>query len=176
MGLGGPTDPGSPGPAGTGRTGGGAIFVGTETVAFDAKKTRLSVPSNFRAVLSQAGDGEPDIILRPSSHSPCIDVWPKRAFEEEVGRRVKDLDPFSEEYDAVTEELTVRAHETRVDTDGRVVLPRTLLAVVPLATSVVITARPRFFQIWSAPVWAERQAAKPQPASSARPSAPVAAE
>ena len=99
-------------------------------MAFDAKKTRLSVPSAFRAVLAQTGDQ--DIVLRPSNHSPCIDVWPKAVFQAEVERRTKDLDPFSEEFDAVTDGLTVKAFDTRVDADGRVVLPRALLADVPL--------------------------------------------
>jgi MraZ protein len=131
-------------------------------VAFDAKKTRLSVPSSFRAVLAQSGDQ--DVVLRPSNHSPCIDVWPKETFQAEVERRTKDLDPFSEEFDEATDGLTVRAHETRVDADGRVVLPRALLADVPLDANVVVVGRRMFFQIWSASVWAERQAAaKPQP-------------
>jgi MraZ protein len=134
-------------------------------VAFDAKKTRLSVPSAFRAVLAQTGTGEPDVVLRPSNHSPCIDVWPKKTFEAEVERRTGELDPFSEEFDAVTDALTVRVHETRVDADGRVVLPRALLAEVPLDANAVIVGRRSFFQIWSAPVWADRQnAAKPSPA------------
>ena len=66
---------------------------------FDARKTRLSVPSAFRAVLARTGSGEPDVVLRPSNHSPCIDVWPKAAFEAEVERRLEGLDPFSEEYE-----------------------------------------------------------------------------
>lgn len=126
-------------------------------MAFDAKKTRLSVPSSFRTVLAQSGDQ--DVVLRPSSHSPCIDVWPKATFQAEVERRTRDIDPFSEEFDAVTDGLTVRAYDTRVDADGRVVLPKTLLADVPLDANVLIVGRRSFFQIWSAPVWAERQAA-----------------
>ena len=126
-------------------------------MAFDAKKTRLSVPSSFRTVLAQSGDQ--DVVLRPSSHSPCIDVWPKATFQAEVERRTRDIDPFSEEFDAVTDGLTVRAYDTRVDADGRVVLPKTLLADVPLDANVLIVGRRSFFQIWAAPVWAERQAA-----------------
>ena len=144
--------------------GGGAIFFGAEPVAFDAKKTRLSVPSAFRAVLAQTGDQ--DVVLRPSNHSPCIDVWPKGVFQAEVERRTRDLDPFSEEFDAVTDGLTVRAFDTRVDADGRVVLPRALLADVPLDANAMIVGRRSFFQIWSAPAWAERQAAAKQPRGS----------
>ena len=32
-------------------------------MAFDAKKTRLSVPSTFRAVLAQTGDGDVDTVV-----------------------------------------------------------------------------------------------------------------
>ncbi len=130
-------------------------------MAFDAKKTRLSVPSSFRAVLAQTGD--PDVVLRPSSHSPCIDVWPKATFQAEVERRTKDLDPFSQEFDEVTDGLTVQAYDIRLDADGRIVLPRALLADVPLDAHAVIVGRRSFFQIWPAPTWAERQTAKPQP-------------
>jgi MraZ protein len=97
------------------------------------------------------------VVLRPSNHSPCIDVWPKAVFQAEVERRTRDLDPFSEEFDAITDGLTVRAFDTRVDADGRVVLPRSLLADVPLDANAVIVGRRSFFQIWSAPVWADRQ-------------------
>ena len=138
-------------------------------MAFDAKKTRLSVPSTFRAVLAQTG--EQDVVLRPSNHSPCIDVWPKAVFQAEVERRTRDFDPFSEEFDAITDGLTVRAFDTRVDADGRVVLPRSLLADVPLDANAVIVGRRSFFQIWSAPVWADRQ----QQAAGARTQAPRAA-
>ncbi len=137
-------------------------------MAFDAKKTRLSVPSAFRAVLAKADDHQA-VVLRPSSHSPCIDVWPLGAFQAEVKRRTEQLDRFSEEFDAVTDELTVSAHETRVDADGRVVLPKTLLAEVPLDANVQVVGRESFFQIWSAPVWAERRAAAKARASSRAP-------
>ena len=132
-------------------------------MAVDAQKTRLSVASSFRAVLAQSGDQ--DVVLRPSSHSPCIDVWPKGTFQAEVERRTRDIDPFSEEFDSVTDDLTVRAYDTRVDADGRVVLPRALLAEVPLDANAMIVGRRSFFQIWSAPTWAERKAARSQPAA-----------
>ena len=92
-----------------------------------------------------------------------LDAWIAQA---EVERRTRDLDPFSEDFDTVTDGLTVQAYDTRVDADGRIALPKLLLSEVPLDASVVIIGRRSFFQIWSAPVWAERQAAaKPQPDS-----------
>src|SRR3712207_8134332 len=51
-------------------------------------------------------------------------VWPQGAFQAEVKRRTEHLDKFSEEFDAITDELTVPAHETRVDADGRIVIPK----------------------------------------------------
>jgi MraZ protein len=139
-------------------------------VAFDARKTRLSVPSAFRAVLSRTGSGEPDVVLRPSNHSPCIDVWPKAAFDAEVERRLEGRDAFSKEYQDLTDDLTVWVHETRVDADGRIILPRALLTDCPLDANAVIVGRRSHFQIWSAPVWADRQAAakaRPQPGTAA---------
>ena len=68
---------------------------------------------------------------------------------------LEGLDPFSEEYDADHRRPDGRGATTpRVDADGRVVLPRALLADVPLDANAVIVGRRSFFQIWSAPVWA----------------------
>ena len=58
-------------------------FAGTIGGTFDAKKGRISVPAPFRADLAQPC-GAAEIILRPSHHAPCIEVWPEPAFMAEV--------------------------------------------------------------------------------------------
>src|SRR4051794_33979558 len=80
----------APGDHSSGATGGAAsIFSGTVPATFDPKKTRISVPSASRSAL--AAHGSLELIGRRSSHSPCIEVWPKSVFEAQVKARTADL-------------------------------------------------------------------------------------
>jgi MraZ protein len=114
------------------------------------------VPVAFRTVLAE--QAAHDIILRPSSHSPCIDVWPKPAFQAEVRHRVGDADPFRRAYDVATDDLTIDVFSLHPDAEGRIVLPKDLLEQVPLDADVKFLGRDKFFQIWPARIWAERRA------------------
>ena len=110
-----------------------AQFTGTFEGTFDANKSRLSVPATFRATLSAFGTNV--MVLRPSSHSPCLDCWPEPQFAAEVERRTDELDPFSADYDTRVAELVGDAITITLDTDGRVVLPRQLVEHAQLRAS-----------------------------------------
>jgi len=114
------------------------------------------VPAAFRAILAE--QAAHDIILRPSLHSPCIDVWPKPAFQDEVRRRVGDTDPFRPGFDELTDDLTIDVFSVRPDAEGRIVLPKDLLDQVPLEAELRFLGRDKFFQIWPARLWAETRA------------------
>lgn len=121
---------------------------------FDAKKGRISVPSAFRAALSTRGFPQ-ELIGRRSSHSPCIEIWPKAEFEAEVKARAANLDRFSREYEKLMRRLLAHAHALTPDPEGRMVLPRELIEKAGLEADIVFTGRDSFFQLWSARAWAE---------------------
>lgn len=130
--------------------------MGTEKGTFDAKKARLSVPSAFRDVLTEQSAHE--IILRPSNHSPCIDVWARPAYEADVKARIGEQDRFRRRFDETTDELTIDVFKLRLDAEGRIVLPQDLLEQVPLEADLRFLGREAFFQIWSTRVWTEERA------------------
>lgn len=113
------------------------------------------MPAAFRAILAEQGAQE--IILRPSGHSPCIDVWPKPDFQTEVRSRVGDADPFRRRFDELTDDLTIDVFSLRPDAEGRIVLPKDLLDLVPLEPELRFLGRDKFFQIWPARIWAEER-------------------
>ncbi|MDO9711243.1 division/cell wall cluster transcriptional repressor MraZ [Paracraurococcus lichenis] len=131
-------------------------FAGTIGGTFDAKKGRISVPAPFRAVLNRIGAEE--IVLRPSRHAPCIEVWPEPAYMAEVQRRVEGLSPLTGEYQAVMRKLVSRIHTLRPDAEGRLVMPKELAEKAALDGEIAFTGLGAFFQIWSAAKLAEEEA------------------
>ena len=118
---------------------------------FDPKKARISVPSAFRSAL--AAQGSLDLIARRSSHSPCIEIWPKSTFDAQVQSRTAELDPFSREFEKRMRKLVAHAHALLPDSEGRMILPRELIEKAELEGEVVFTGRHSFFQLWSAKHW-----------------------
>jgi MraZ protein len=115
------------------------------------------VPAPFRAVLARLNAEE--VVLRKSSHSPCIEVWPKPVFDAEVDRRIADLDPFDPSYEKLSRKLVARIHVLRPDAEGRMVLPKELIEKAELDGEIAYSGRIRFFQIWNAARLAEAEAA-----------------
>ncbi len=139
------------------RRGGLSIFVGTVPGTFDAKKARISVPANFRALLSRFDSNE--LIGRKSDHSPCLEIWPRATFDEEVQRRIADLDPFARDYEKRVRRLVARVHPLQPDTEGRTVLPRELSEKAGLEGEIVFSGRMKYFQVWNKARWDEVEAA-----------------
>lgn len=135
-----------------GGRGAASIFSGTVPATFDSRKTRISVPSAFRNALS--GLGSMELIGRRSSHSPCIEIWPKATFDAQVRERTAHLDPFSREFEKLMRRLVAHAHALTPDAEGRMVLPKELIEKAELETDCVFTGRHSFFQLWSARNWA----------------------
>ena len=134
-----------------------AQFTDTIVGSFDARKARLSVPAAFRQLLARMG--AENLVLRRSSHSPCIEAWPEPDFEREVNRRIGDLDPFSPDFQKKSRQLVGRASTLALDGDGRLVLPKPLVEAAHLDGEVAFAGRAKFFEIWNARLLAEHEAA-----------------
>ncbi|TCZ53385.1 division/cell wall cluster transcriptional repressor MraZ [Roseicella aquatilis] len=131
-------------------------FAGTFGGTFDAKKGRISVPAVFRAALARSG--AEDIVLRPSRHAPCIEVWPGPAYMAEVERRVEGVSPLSGEYQSIMRKLVSRIHTLRPDGEGRIVMPKELAEKAALDGEIMFSGLGAYFQIWSAQKLAEEEA------------------
>jgi MraZ protein len=123
-------------------------FAGTFSGTFDLKKGRLSVPAAFRAVLARQEAEE--VVLFPSRHARCIELWPEPTYMAEVERRIGDLSKLSSEYQAIMRKLVSRIHTLRPDAEGRFVMPRELAEKAGLDGDIQFTGLGAFVQIWSA--------------------------
>jgi MraZ protein len=132
-------------------------FTSTLDGTFDAKKARLSVPAPFRTILSRLGAEA--IVLRPSDHAPCIEVWPESVFRAEVQRVLGKLSPFSPKYHKFSRQLVGQAHTVTYDNEGRFGLPPALIAHARLEGPVKFAGSAEIFQIWAAPLLEANDAA-----------------
>lgn len=136
-------------------------FLGSWTNRIDAKG-RVSIPAGFRALLRD-GEGNTPLILRPSSHHPCIDGWPLALFDA-LAPSVDQIDPFDPAAEAKFRRFFGRAQEPQVDREGRMVLPPALARHAGIGDEVMFIGVGRWFQIWE-PLAGEQELARQEQAA-----------
>lgn len=115
-------------------------------------KGRVSIPSKFREVLSEKGDGRL-VITHFDNHlmAYSFDEW--RAFED----RMNSLSFVKEEEAAFVRYLISGAVDCEVDKQGRVLIPPTLRESAGLETDVVLAGVLKKFEIWDKKRWQEER-------------------
>jgi len=121
------------------------LFLSTFEKQID-KKGRVSVPPTFRAVLAaQSFNG---IIVYPSFVHDCIEACGMDRMEK-LYAHINDLDPFSQERDAFATAILGSAVQLPFDSEGRVVLPPSLLEQCGVGEAGVFVGKGDTFEIWS---------------------------
>lgn len=109
------------------------------------KKGRVSVPASYRLVLSnQAFSG---IIAYPSFRNKCIEVCSISRLEE-ISFIIQNLDPYSEERDAFETMLLGEAMQLPFDSEGRVIIPKTLLKHADITDQACFVGKGVTFEVW----------------------------
>lgn len=120
------------------------LFLSTYHNRID-KKGRVSIPSQFRAILSvQEFSG---IVAYASPKHACIEGCGMNRIMK-INQRVERLDPYSEEHDAFTTTLFGESVQLSFDTEGRVMLPESLLSAANLSENATIVGKGEVFEIW----------------------------
>lgn len=125
---------------------------------FDQKvdgKGRMSIPADFRAVLS---DGDPRCPENPNPrivvlHGPhikgCLHAYTYEAMAE-IEAGIKRLPRGSKQREKASRKILAKSWETEIDSDGRIVLPQRLRQQIGLESMATMTAMGDFFEIWNA--------------------------
>jgi MraZ protein len=139
------------------------LFIGTHQSRRDAKG-RMSIPAQFRSVLKQmshAGKDAPvaSMYLRPSHQNPCVEGWTEVGFEALSTPMAEGYNQFSPEYEDFVMALFGNARLLETDTEGRIMLPPSLIEYAGLKQDVVFIGTRNTFQIWE-PEAGERRLAE----------------
>ncbi len=119
-------------------------FVSTFTNKIDAKG-RVSIPAQFRAVLSV--DGFDGIYCCPTLDRQAVDAGGNR-FRETIRASLANFEPFSEDHEFLSTTLIGESEILKVDSEGRVVLTDTLRGHAGLGDRVTFVGQGYKFQLW----------------------------
>ena len=121
-----------------------ALFLSHFTKKIDAKG-RVSVPTNFRAVVGEESFN--GIVIYQSFINNCIEACAMSRIEA-LSERIETLDPFSEEHDAFAATILGGSVQLAFDGEGRVNLPTELLESVGITDEAVFVGKGKTFEIW----------------------------
>lgn len=121
-------------------------FRGTFDHTLDAKN-RLTVPSKFRASLS-------DGVVVAKGVERCVAVWTPGAYDAFVAAALDGLNPLSPQARDLQRYFSANAVETELDAAGRIMVPGFLLEHGGLGKEVVVTGAGPCLEIWDRASWA----------------------
>ncbi len=107
------------------------------------KKGRVSIPANFRTVLT----GQTSIHILLSVENPVVEAGGPLFMETNL-QRLSLMDPFSEEYEMWSFHLLGEADEIKLDGEGRIILTDNIRAHTGITDHVAFVGRGHFFQLW----------------------------
>lgn len=109
------------------------------------KKGRVSIPASYRLALSsQSFNG---IIAYPSFRNQCIEGCSLKRLEE-LSQIIQTLDPYSEERDAFETIILGEAIQLSFDSEGRVILPKSLIDHAGISDQACFVGKGLVFEIW----------------------------
>ena len=110
------------------------------------KKWRVSVPSSYRIVLNnQVSSG---VIAYPSIRHKCLELCSVQRLEE-LSLIIQRLDPYSVERDAFETTILGESIHLPFDSEGRVVLPKSLAEYAGLEDKAYFVGKGLVFEMWN---------------------------
>ncbi len=110
------------------------------------KKGRVSVPANYRAMLSHEGfDG---MIIYPSIKHNCLEGSSINRLMH-LSNLIDTLDPYSDERDAFETVVMAVFQQINFDSEGRVLLNNKLIDHAGIKDKVCFVGKGKVFEIWN---------------------------
>jgi MraZ protein len=109
-------------------------------------KDRLTVPSKFRAALS-------DGVVLVAGIDPCVWVFPTGGYEGFTDQFIGPINPLSQRGRTMRRHFHGKAFEEKLDSAGRVRLPKHLVEHGELSGSCVVIGMSDYFEVWDAEAW-----------------------
>jgi MraZ protein len=109
------------------------------------KKGRVSVPANFRSVISSQSQG--GLVLYPSIKNNCIEGCALTRLEH-MSKVIANLDPYSEERDAFETVILGESTQVPFDNEGRIILPKILAEYANISNQAMFVGKGEVFEIW----------------------------
>ncbi len=133
-------------------------FTGSFTFKVD-KKGRISVPAEYRVILSAQADGEAGILAFPWFDYRAIRACGPELMEQIAASRSPTAVFENTPVDSALISAADMVH-LPFDSEGRVVLPRDLADHAGIADSATMVGQVNYFEIWNPAAFKAHQAAR----------------
>ena len=120
-------------------------FRGTFDHTLDAKN-RLTVPSKFRATLS-------DGVVIAKGIEGCAQIWLPSAYEAYVEGALANINPMTEQARKLERFFGAGSFETELDAAGRIMIPAKIMEHAELRKDVVVIGSRRCLELWDRETW-----------------------
>lgn len=121
------------------------LFLSTHINKVD-KKGRVSVPSGFRAALSeQSFNG---VVLFRSNNHVCLEGF-AYSYMQALSDRIDNFDLFSSEQDDLATAIFADSIQLPLDSDGRIIIPQNFVEFASIEESAAFVGLGQKFQIWN---------------------------
>lgn len=127
------------------------MFRGAVTVSLDSKN-RLGVPARYRDALLVNGAGRVVVTADPGQ---CLLLYPLPEWEP-IEKKLNGLSDFNPRTRSLKQLLIGYAHDTDMDSAGRVLLPPMLRQFADLEKSVVMVGQGNKIELWNEARWSAR--------------------
>ncbi|MBQ9386097.1 MAG: division/cell wall cluster transcriptional repressor MraZ [Bacteroidaceae bacterium] len=121
-------------------------FIGQFPVRLDAKN-RAFMPAGFRRLLQQTGDQT--LVIRKDYFENCLVVYPASQWQQEIAGVRARLNRFDGNQQMVYRKLVSEAQEVQLDSNGRMLLPKTLLEKVGIKQDILFVGMEQTIEIWA---------------------------
>ena len=121
-------------------------FIGQFPVRLDAKN-RAFMPAGFRRILQQSG--AQTLVVRKDYFENCLVVYPAAQWQEEIAKVRAKLNRFDGNQQMVYRKLVSEAQEVQLDSNGRMLLPQTLLNKVGIKQDALFVGMEQTIEIWA---------------------------
>jgi MraZ protein len=114
-------------------------------------KDRLTVPSRFRAALS-------DGIVLSKGFDPCVWMHTTAEFERLSDRFLSPHSPFGHDARQLRRRFHGGSFDEKLDSAGRIHVPKPLIEHAGLNGPCVVVGTGEYLEIWNAEAWAKQEA------------------
>jgi MraZ protein len=121
-------------------------FRGQYEHSLDAKD-RITIPARFRAALA-------DGVVLAQGYEPCVEVYSEDAYADIEERFLSKLNPFDPEGRRMQRRFHARSEDEKLDSAGRVHLPKRLIEHAGLEGACVVAGVMNRLEIWNPERWA----------------------
>jgi MraZ protein len=119
-------------------------FIGTYECKADAKGRFMMPAAIKKQLLPMLEDG---FVIRRSVFQPCLELYPMREWEA-VMAKISKLNRFKKKNNDFIRRFTAGVKTVEIDSNGRLLIPRDLIAVAGITKELTVSSAINIIEIW----------------------------